>query len=188
MDNNISENDKKLWNRVKNSTTKLNKEKHHNIKHSSEKNIKRPFNGNPFLDQSKKENQYELKEIVINEERSPKNLNDFANYKPGIDRKTVNKIKKGLFTIDAKLDLHGFKLKEAEKELTNFILEKFSKQEQNLLIISGKGKDGKGVIKNSIPNWLNKFPLSEKVYVFSSAQKRDGGEGAYFVRLRKNKT
>ena len=32
MDNNISENDKKLWNRVKNSTTRLNKEKYHNIK------------------------------------------------------------------------------------------------------------------------------------------------------------
>ena len=49
MDNNISENDKKLWNRVKNSTTKLNKEKHHYIKHSSEKNIKRPFSDNSFV-------------------------------------------------------------------------------------------------------------------------------------------
>ena len=189
MEKDISEIDKNLWNKVKNTTKKLNKEISYikkPLQNITKKQNRNSISNNSTIQDSRNnEKNYDLIEKKIIQQHHPKNLSDFTNIKTGVDKKTINKIKKGSFTINAKLDLHGCRLNEAEKLLKIFILEKFSKNEQNLLIISGKGKNGKGVIKSSIPNWLEKPPLSEKVYVFSKAQNKDGGEGAYFVRLRK---
>ncbi|MEE4300060.1 MAG: Smr/MutS family protein [Pseudomonadales bacterium] len=55
-----------------------------------------------------------------------------------------------------------------------------------LLIVTGKGsgREGSGVIRRALPDWLSQGELARHVLAFTSAQPRDGGYGAYYVRLR----
>ena len=146
MEKDISEIDKNLWNKVKNTTKKLNREISYikkPLQNITKKQNRNSISNNSTIQDSRNnENNYDSIEKKIIQQHHPKNLSDFTNIKTGVDKKTINKIKKGSFTINAKLDLHGCRLNEAEKLLKIFILEKFSKNEQNLLIISGKGKNG----------------------------------------------
>ena len=57
---------------------------------------------------------------------------------------------------------------------------------RNLLIITGKGQDGEGKIRKSLHTWINKFGFSKLVIFYTHASPKDGGYGAYYVRLRKN--
>ena len=52
--------------------------------------------------------------------------------------------------------------------------------------MSGKGENGKGKIRLSIPVWINSSRLSPLIYFYSFAATKDGGNGAYYIRLRKN--
>ena len=56
---------------------------------------------------------------------------------------------------------------------------------RNLLIITGKGQDGEGKIRNSLHTWINKNELSKLVIYYTHASPKDGGYGAYYIRLRK---
>lgn len=55
-----------------------------------------------------------------------------------------------------------------------------------LLVVTGKGsgREGSGVIRRSLPDWLSRGELARHVLAFTSAQPRDGGWGAFYVRLR----
>lgn len=97
-----------------------------------------------------------------------------------------------------KLDLHGFSLDEANKKVKNFIIESFEKNYEKLLIITGKGLRSKAyenpyiseslnVLKNSIPNFINNDKdLQSKIIRLSQAPLKDGGEGAFYIFLKKN--
>jgi DNA-nicking Smr family endonuclease len=105
----------------------------------------------------------------------------------GLNKSTERKLKNGNFEIDAKIDLHGLRVIEAEKLLYSFLLNQYSKNNRNILVVSGKGLMGKGVIRSNIRNWFKGEVLSKIIYVFNSAAPKDGGEGAFYVKLRKNK-
>ena len=104
----------------------------------------------------------------------------------GIRNKDLKKLKSGKFTIQSKLDLHGFKLMDAEKMFYDFIHRNFEQSNRNLLIITGKGHQGKGKIKKDIHMWINKSSLLRLIIFYSYASPKDGGEGALYIRLRKN--
>ena len=74
----------------------------------------------------------------------------------GIRNKDLKKLKSGKFTIQSKLDLHGFKLMDAEKMFYDFIHRNFEQSNRNLLIITGKGQHGKGQIRKDIHTWIKK--------------------------------
>ena len=105
------------------------------------------------------------------------------------DTEKNNKIKK--------LDLHGFSLDEANKEVKNFIINSYQKGYRKLTVITGKGKRSKiysdpyisnqmGVLKNSIPEFiLNDSELSTLVNDLKKAEIKDGGEGAIYINLKK---
>ncbi len=109
--------------------------------------------------------------------RSPEEILFFA--RPGIQIKTLKKLKQGKLNIQAKLDLHGSTLSEANTALTNFLENCQSKNLRTLLIIHGKGS---GKLKNAISDWLEENPST---LTFSSALPKDGGTGALYVLLRK---
>ena len=104
----------------------------------------------------------------------------------GIRNKDLKNLKSGNFTIHSKIDLHGYKLNDAEKQFYNFVIKSHEQGIRNLLIITGKGQDGEGKIRKSLHTWINKNDLSKLVIFYTHASPKDGGYGAYYVRLRKN--
>lgn len=102
-----------------------------------------------------------------------------------IDIKTVRKIAKGKTAIDRTLDLHGMTQTQAHFALENFLYTARAVGARTVLIITGKGNLGQGVLRNNVPRWLKEPPLNSWVSSFSSSASRHGGEGALYVRLRK---
>ena len=102
---------------------------------------------------------------------------------------TVNKIRK--------LDLHGLSLNEANKIVKKFVIQSFEEGYRKLLIITGKGLRSKihknpylseqmNVLKHSVPEFIkNDEDLLEKISSISTADLKDGGEGAFYIFLRK---
>lgn len=82
------------------------------------------------------------------------------------------------------LDLHGHSLYSAKLILNKYIINCYEKNIRNVLIITGKGRNNKGVLKEEIPKWLsdkffNKFLVNHKI-----APKHLGGEGALLIRIK----
>ena len=85
---------------------------------------------------------------------------------------------------DMILDLHGQTLYSARSLLHKFISNCYEKNVRNILIITGKGKNNKGALKEEVPKWLNDKLLNKFLVNFNVAPKNFGGEGALLVRLK----
>ena len=95
-----------------------------------------------------------------------------------------------------KLDLHGFSLSEANQEVEKFITESYKQGYTKLLIITGKGLRSKSydnpylseklsVLKYSVPEYIkNDENLTNKISSISTADIKDGGEGAIYIFLK----
>jgi DNA-nicking Smr family endonuclease len=103
-----------------------------------------------------------------------------------IPNKRLRELKNGLIPWQSRLDLHGLKSDAARGALLNFILQQSSFEHRCLLIIHGKGspKGEAPVLKNLVNHWLPQFP---QVLAFHSALSRDGGCGALYVLLKRQK-
>ena len=98
-----------------------------------------------------------------------------------------------------KLDLHGFSLSESNKIVKKFVIESFENGYKKLLIITGKGLRSKAhknpylseqmsVLKHSVPAFIrNDEDLVRKISRISTADLKDGGEGAFYIFLKKKK-
>jgi DNA-nicking Smr family endonuclease len=113
-----------------------------------------------------------------------------------MDRKTFTRMKKGKLSPEARIDLHGMTLDRAHGALTRFILTQHSRGRRLVLVITGKGKDRdgdgpipvrRGVLKHQVPQWLKMPPLAQAVLQVSPAHISHGGEGAYYVYLRRHR-
>jgi len=98
-----------------------------------------------------------------------------------------------------KLDLHGYSLIEANKIVKNFIINSFNSGYKKLLIVTGKGLRSKShenpylseklsVLRYSVPEYIkNDENIANKINSISTADIKDGGEGAIYVFLKNNK-
>ena len=102
-----------------------------------------------------------------------------------LDQKEVRRVRRGHIEIDATLDLHGMTLANAYHRLCQFTAEAQRRQYRWLLVITGKGTAGRGVIRENFPLWLNDAPLNQMVVGYHVAQPAHGGGGAFYVRLRR---
>jgi len=85
--------------------------------------------------------------------------------------------------VEARLDLHGFTRQEALLKLQRFIVEAQQRRHEWILIITGKGQsDNPHTLRKLVPLWLEQI---SQVNGYASAKQRDGGNGAYYVRIRK---
>ena len=179
--------DIKLWDLVKNSTKKLKADSDYSS--SPKKAVSKttlPSSNQNILNSlnisSKKEN-FEF--INVGDTNSKLNFINETN-NGGIRNKDLKNLRSGRFTIQSTLDLHGYKLHDAEKNFYSFITKNYEQCNRNHLIITGKGQDGEGKISKSLHTWINKNELSKLVIFYTHASPKDGGYGAYYVRLRKN--
>lgn len=104
-----------------------------------------------------------------------------------LDRTTRKKISKSDLPIAATIDLHGMTEAEAYKTIRRFIARAFDSDKRTVLVITGKGKAGGGVLRRALPLWLEGEALSPMVSGYASAADKDGGAGAFYVRLRKRR-
>ncbi|MDH5722163.1 MAG: Smr/MutS family protein [Alphaproteobacteria bacterium] len=113
------------------------------------------------------------------------------------DRRTQEKLRRGQFKIEARLDLHGKTREQAYDALHDFILASFEGRKKCVLVITGKGGwqsadelliDKKpGILRQTLPEWLSDPALSPYVLSWQHAKPKDGGEGAFYVLLRRKK-
>ena len=95
--------------------------------------------------------------------------------------KILRKLSKGQYTIEAKLDLHGMTVAQARAAVTEFIGFHHQHGERVLLIIHGKGYQGRmPKLKNALNQWLRQ---AAPVLAFCSAMPGDGNRGAVYVLL-----
>ena len=87
--------------------------------------------------------------------------------------------------IEASLDLHGYGRFEAEDVLRAFLLSSRSRGLRAVLVVTGQGRRGGGVIRASIVEWLQAPALRGVISGFAPAHRRHGGEGAIYVTLRR---
>lgn len=116
----------------------------------------------------------------------------------GLDRQTARKLDKGRLAVEARLDLHGMRQRDAHVALRKFLKWAQSKDYRHVLVITGKGAggeassfyveegQGRGVLRQAVPHWLADGDLVPLIVSFAEAPRRLGGEGALYVRLRKS--
>ena len=88
---------------------------------------------------------------------------------------------------DGVIDLHGYRLHNAKIALQKYILNAYEKNIRNILIITGKGYNNKGILKKEVPLWLNDQNLMSLLVNFEIAPKEFGGEGALLVKIKNKK-
>lgn len=120
-----------------------------------------------------------------------KNLADLEiNNSAGIDYSTNRKITKGEYAIDGTLDLHGKTQEQAFLSLTKFIEEAYYTDKRLLLVVVGKGKqseNNQGVLKASVPHWVNRQDLRHLIIGIKTAAPKHGGDGAIYILLKRRR-
>jgi DNA-nicking Smr family endonuclease len=116
-----------------------------------------------------------------------------------LDRQTSRQLDKGRIEVEARLDLHGMRQRDAHAQLRRFLKTAQARGLRHVLVITGKGaeqaasksfyeEDERGVLRNAVPHWLAEPDFAALVVSFSPAPRRLGGEGALYVRLRRPRT
>ena len=87
--------------------------------------------------------------------------------------------------IGARLDLHGHDQDRARAALHAFVLHAQADGMRAVLVITGKGRTGPGVLRSRVPEWLSEAPARAAVAGVSPAEARHGGDGALYVALKR---
>jgi len=116
-----------------------------------------------------------------------------VNIKKGIKKRSIN--------IDKKIDFHGKTLLDSEELFSNTIISCYNKGLRCLLFVTGKGlykttgfqendkpKLYHGVIRSALINWVKSKKFSQYILSYGAASIEHGGEGAFYVYLRRKKT
>lgn len=120
--------------------------------------------------------------------------------KLNIEINTTNKkLKRGQIPINKKIDLHGCSVDEAKSIFVNTVNDCFYNNKRCLLFITGKGSRQKlednpsesrlyyGKIRSNLLNWIKIDEIQSKILNVEQASIKYGGDGAYFIYLRKHK-
>jgi len=118
---------------------------------------------------------------------SPLELDLSHGEAPGLDWRTQTKMRRGQVDIEARIDLHGMTQAQAHRELGGFLFDQQAMVRRSVLVITGKGAGGEGVLREAVPRWLNEGDNRRMVRAFSHAAPKDGGEGALYVLLKRLK-
>jgi len=108
----------------------------------------------------------------------------------GLDPRVVRQLRRGDFAWQAHLDLHGLTAAEARPAVERFLVDALRAGHRCVLVIHGRGhnsKDHTPVLKTKLVAWLARSAVSRMVLAFTSARPHDGGAGAMYVLLRRDR-
>ena len=106
----------------------------------------------------------------------------------GVGPKIMKRLKRGEFSVQDYIDLHGLTKKEAEGVVDEFIIKSYYNGMRCVLIVHGRGLgslNNQPAIKRELPVWFRRGILKKIVLAFVTAKPCDGGAGALYVLLKK---
>jgi DNA-nicking Smr family endonuclease len=107
---------------------------------------------------------------------------------PGTDRNLLRALRRGDFSIQGRLDLHGLTQVQAKEAFERFLADSRRAGRRCVLIVHGRGlhsKDEIPVLKQQMKVWLSQKSIGKQVLAFATARPNDGGAGAVYVLLRR---
>jgi DNA-nicking Smr family endonuclease len=132
-------------------------------------------------------------------EKDKKDWENFLSKNEKLPNKDI-KIDKKLSFKTRSIDLHGYSLEEANNSIENFIVESYQENINKLIVVTGKGIHSQNekdpyvskdlsILKYSVPEFIsNNKNLMKIIYEMKDAKIEDGGEGAFYIFLKKNKS
>lgn len=118
---------------------------------------------------------------------------------PQMDKRLRQRFERGELPVDARLDLHGLTLANAERALSRLLRDAVAAQQRCLLVITGKGRSspgaeagphpqqGRGVLRAWLPEYLRRGPWRDQVLGVAPARREMGGAGAFYILLRRQR-
>lgn len=118
---------------------------------------------------------------------------------PQMDKRLRQRFERGELPVEARIDLHGLTLANAERALSKFLRDGIAQQKRCLLVITGKGsarsgenefevmQKGRGVLRAWLPDYLRRGPWRDQILGVAPARKEMGGAGAFYVLLRRQR-
>jgi DNA-nicking Smr family endonuclease len=109
---------------------------------------------------------------------------------PGVDRRVLRRLHAGEFTVQADVDLHGRDAQTARRLVAKLVADSHARGLRCVRIVHGRGRgspNGEPVLKASLPRWLSRGPTRHLVLAWATAPRHDGGAGATYVLLRRER-
>ena len=131
-------------------------------------------------------------------DKDKKDWNNFINSKEKVSDKDFKHQEKKIFKTRS-IDLHGYTLDEANRTIENFINKAYLENVNKLVVVTGKGLHSENekdpyvskdlsILKYSVPEFiLNNKSLMNLINEIRDAKIEDGGSGAFYIFLKKNK-
>ena len=130
-------------------------------------------------------------------EKDKKDWENFLSKKEKLPNKDI-KIDKKITFKTRSIDLHGYTLDEANRSIENFIIKSHQEDINKLVVVTGKGIHSQNekdpyvskdlsILKYSVPEFIKKNQeLMSKINEIKEADINDGGDGAFYIFLKKN--
>lgn len=112
-------------------------------------------------------------------------------YRVGLDPRLVSQLRRGEFAMQDHFDMHGMIQSAAKEALKEFIIKSVRKGLRAVLVVHGRGlrsPNGHSVLKHASAGWLSHGAIGGHVLAFTSARPADGGAGATYVLLKREKS
>ena len=131
-------------------------------------------------------------------EKDKKDWENFLSKNEKLPNKDIKIEKKLAFTTKS-IDLHGYSLEEANNSIEKFIIKSYQENINKLIVVTGKGIHSQNekdpyvskdlsILKYSVPEFIsNNKNLMKIIYEMKDAKIEDGGSGAFYIFLKKNK-
>jgi DNA-nicking Smr family endonuclease len=100
-------------------------------------------------------------------------------------RANEKRVRRGKIDVGGVLDLHGHTQASGHAALARFLKAAQARGEIAVIVITGVGRAGEGVLKRRVPEWIAEPALRMVVSGYAPAHRSHGGAGALYVFLRR---
>jgi DNA-nicking Smr family endonuclease len=104
---------------------------------------------------------------------------------PPQDRGAERRVRRGKLEIGGRLDLHGHTLVTGRAALIRFLHAAYDRGDRTVIVITGVGRGGHGVLRQNLPDWLASADVRALVSGYAQAHRTHGGEGAFYIFLKR---
>ncbi len=108
--------------------------------------------------------------------------------RPGLNADVLTRLRRGQWSIQAQIDLHGLRRDEARDQLATFVRQALQRGQRCVRVVHGKGlgsPGGEPVLKVKVQRWLAQCA---EVIAFTQATGPQGGAGALIVLLERRRS